>query len=484
MTTLLYQLLVNHWLLVFLVFITPYEDFILKFLPGPDIVFLASRFITELLIYAAFTILVFKKVGLRRSFNVSPLDLPIALFLISFFISVVVNPGSAGGSILSFRSNIRYIILFYLIINMSITNKQVHAIIKSFWLAGILQIGVGLLQFFSGGALNYLLLPRQTEGLLISKAYVLLATGRESGSLYGTTGDTIFLAYLMLVLLFFLLAYIGLQKASVKQAATGIHSPSGVIWILIACCTCISALTFSRFCFLISLGLILLHLMGFAHSKVKALGLLSILGGLFLVLFVILLSIQPPEFVTGRDLKSEFNFHGNLTSVFTEEYISVLQRQRLGALAGIGPTVILHKPLFGYGPSTELTIQGINRDGQDFLTKEWTSQGFEDVYWIAILSYQGLLGLLLFASIFIQLYLAASRIHSLTQNPTTKYLSLIAMYSVIAIIPSLFISGSIEFRIFGLYFWMIPGLMVNLYQQEKRGYLDKDGPTLSQPLTP
>jgi hypothetical protein len=58
-------------------------------------------------------------------------------------------------------------------------------------------------------------------------------------------------------------------------------------------------------------------------------------------------------------------------------------------------------------------------------------------------------------------------IYKFSNQQITKEISLAVRYIVISTSFLLFLNRAIEFRIYGFYFWLLPGLMFSLYIQEK-----------------
>ena len=453
-------------LLLFLAAITSFEDLIIKFLPVPEKIFFYSRFLSELSIYIAFILVVANKLVKRIPLSRTPLDLPILFFIGSAVISIIVNHSPIFGSIVNLRPLLRFILLFYLIVNLKITVNQASKITHTIIWAGTLQVAIGILQYLSRGALDNLLLPRATDIDIggVSKTYILLKTGREAGSIYGAAGDTVIYS-VFLVLIFILIIskrniffFGNNQENSVysKKDITKILPLIGILFLFIAI-----ALTYVRS------SLFAAIIIGLRHSA-RTFGRVKTFIVLFLamVLVIIVFTAIPPEFIS-ETKSTQKSIFSDITGIFTPEYINVAKKQRLGALIGIVPTVIFNKPILGYGADQISAIDGLNASKISFLTKVWTEEGFKDVYWAAILTFYGLAGLISMAWMFWRLYYCAKMIGKFSNEQITKEISLAVRYIVISTSFLLFLNRALEFRIYGFYFWLLPGLMFSLYIQEK-----------------
>jgi hypothetical protein len=134
---------------------------------------------------------------------------------------------------------------------------------------------------------------------------------------------------------------------------------------------------------------------------------------------------------------------------------------------GTAPTVIFNKPFLGYGADQISAIDRLNASKISFLTKVWTTEGFKDVYWVAILVFYGLSGLISMVWMFWRLYYCSRMIYKVSNEQITKEISLSVNYIIIVTSFLLFFNRTIEFRIYGFYFWFLSGLMFSLYLQEK-----------------
>ena len=444
--------------MVIIYFLTGYvafEEFVLKFLPVSDAVYFYFRFFGEILIYAAFGKLVIHKLYRGIPFVKTPIDFPIIGFYLVVLLSAAVNRSPLMGSLYNVRPLARYIVLFYLVVNSSLSEKRIATLLRIILGIGIAQVAVGILQWFGGSTLYDFFLPRATDLNVagFTKEFRLLEIGREIGSIYGTLGDTvIYGVFMILVLVVYLsrirrLEYLNLLGASVlcffiarsySRAATFSALLAGAAWYY------------------------------FHYGWKKTLRLVFATA----LIFGLLLAVVNPfglEYVNPR--KAKVGLVGNVTGVFSGSYVRVAQRQRLGSLIGNIPTVLLNKPILGYGADQNSTIEGLNRSQRSFLLKVLTKEGFKDVYWVAILCFYGVLGLGFFALIFYKLFRYALSLYkravgtafTLERNASvsrvTRQVAIIMLCLVAVTVFLLFFNRTLEFRGYGFYFWLCAGLM-------------------------
>ena len=460
-----------YLLLVILTAFISFEDFLLKFLPVSDSIFFYSRFISEILIYIAFTLVLAIKIIKRIPLVRTPIDLPIFLFLGSAFLSILINDSPIWGSIANLRPWLRFFILFYLILNIKITTIQASIINRTVILAGIVQVAIGLIQYISHGVLDNFLLPRASDTEIggIAKNNIILKAGREIGSIYGAAGDTVMYGTFIILILILVISKLHIAKLiSYGENNENINSlnedkilsPKFLGFLLPFLLIAIS-LSYVRACVFAAIVLIIIHsLKTFGRARTAiALLVVIIIGSLFFI-------ATPPEY-SGNARIEEQSILTNLTGILTSDYTKQLKNQRLGALIGTAPTVIFNRPFLGYGADQVSAIDSLNASKISFLTKVWTTEGFKDVYWVAILTFYGLAGLISLVWMFWRLYYSAQNIYKFSSEQITKEISLSVKYIIIITSFLLFFNRTIEFRIYGFYFWLLPGLMFRLYIQER-----------------
>ena len=430
-------------ILYFLTGYFAFEEFVLKFLPVSDSVYSYLRFLGEILIYAAFGRLVFHKLYKGIPFVKTPIDLPVIGFYVVVFLSIVINRSPLIGSLYNIRPFARYIVLFYLIVNSPLSKQRITTLLRIILGIGIIQIGIGLVQWHGGPTLYDLFLPRAStlEVAGFTKEYRLLEIGREIGSIYGTLGDTVIYGVFMIVILVIFLSRI---KRLEYLNLLGI-----AILLMFIARSYSRAATFSAL-----LACVVWYFFQYGWKKTLRISLISLL-----IFSVVLAILNPFELDYVNPRKAKVGLVGNVTGVFSGSYVKVAQKQRLGALIGNVPTVLANKPLLGYGADQNTTIERLNKSKRSFLLKILSKKGFKDVYWVAILCFYGVLGLGLFMFIFYRLFMASLKLYKRTLSKFTKEMAMVMLCLVIVTIFLLFFNRTLEFRGYGFYFWMCAGLM-------------------------
>lgn len=449
-----------NWTVLFLVIYMPFESFILSKLPVSDQLYLALQFFSELLIYGTFVLVMVKRFLQRPVFPRTAVDVPIILLLVIILASILVNQVPTWGSLLNFRSLFRYVVLFYLVVNLNLTRKWASRILLAILVTGIIQILLGGLQLMNVGAVDTFLLPRLSEAEIIgqTRSFHLVARGREIGSIYGTLGDTLYYGLFLLVVL---AVYLG--------RITRIKMPQ---MLFITAVFLAINYSYSRAAvFAMLLMLLVFFRIRFGLGRTAVVAFYGLTAGIIIFLFLFI-SASRSSYVNPADRQQ--NVLQNLSGIFSPTYFEIAQKQRLGMLLGVTPTVLANKPFLGYGPDNEETIKRINESNPSFLLTPLqgrTAAGFEDVYWIAFLAYHGILGLVTLAYIHLKFYQFGWYTYRRTEVVVIRKLAVAVMCLVATTPLLLFFNQTLEFRIYGFYFWLLPALLMNLYAQERKGEL-------------
>ena len=442
-------------MIYFLTGYVAFEEFVLKFLPVSDIAYSYLRFFGELLIYIAFGKLVIHKLHKGIPFVKTAIDLPIIGFYTIVLLSIFVNRSPLMGSLYNIRPFARYIVLFYLVANSSLSERRITTFLRIILGVGIFQLAAGLIQWMGGPDAFDFFLPREsTLGIAgFTKEYRLLEIGREIGSIYGTLGDTVIYGiFMILVLIVYLSRIRQLEYLNLLGAA--------ILFFFIAR-SYSRAATFSAL-----LAAAAWYYFHYGWKKTLR------LAGAMALIFGLLLAVVNPfnlEYINPR--KARVGLVGNVTGVFSGSYVRIAQKQRLGALIGNVPTVLINKPILGYGADQNSTIEGLNMSKRSFLLKILSKSGFKDVYWVAILCFYGILGLGFFALIFYQLFRAALNLYKRSVSTSsviergapvsrvTQQVAIIMLCLVAVTVFLLFFNRTLEYRGYGFYFWLCAGLM-------------------------
>jgi hypothetical protein len=447
-------------ILLFLTILIPFEDFLVKFIPVSGTLQFALRQVSELLIYGSFALLLMRQLKNNRFLRRTPIDIWLLLFILIAIISMVLNAAPLTGSVINLRAMLRYTILFYLVVNLKLSTTQRHKILKTIVGIGVIQMLIGGLQLISRGAIDPILLPPKLEFEVagITRNAAIFTQGREIGSIFGTLGDTIFLALFLLIVFAIYLGHV--KKLNLKA------------WLIILIFLVAINYTFARGVVLASIFMLAIFL-AFRWGKNRIIFATTIIIPFVIVGIYFLVATAAIYRDFNNPLFEKIGIIDNLTGIFTLDYIQRAQNQRLGALIGIPPTVMASKPFFGFGPDEETTIEQLNNSEPSFLYRQVVQKGFEDVYWTAIIAYFGVLGLFAFGMILFRILWSAAQIRQFSNDSKTRQLATTVLLLTLLTPPLLFFYRVLEFRSFSFYFWLLTGMMISAHVEEsiqrKRG---------------
>lgn len=408
-----------YWVLIFLIVFTVAEALILKFIPGPEQLYAAAQLTGEALVYLMFGATLIKTFLSHKPFRKTFTDIPLAAFLLGAAVSIAINQAPPTASLLNIRSAIRYIALFYSVVNLSLSQRQVSQLIKTILAMGAAEILIGVVQLAGGARLYSFFAPRQSEGI---RTFATLTQGRELGSVFGSLGDTVYFGLFMLVIL-------ALYLSPIKKINLRTLSAIAVIVVAIG-------FSYSRASFLLAILMIIVWYVQF--YKVRIIHAL-VAGAAFLAVFALIalgngVKTNDQEYINPRFQRQ--TILQNITNSFTKQYVANAQKNRLGELIWVPPVVARNAFWFGYGPDQTTTVNQLNKTDISNHYDLRNGSGFEDVYWVAIFAYYGIAGALAFIVLFATGVASAWNIAHRTESALTREIAT-ATYCLWAITPIL-----------------------------------------------
>lgn len=435
------SLLKVDYIVFFLALYFPFEEIFLKYLSFSDSVYSVLRYAGELLIYFLFIVVLIVKL-IKRDIKTTPLDFPFLIFLGLTIISSIINKTSFIEMSLFLRSVFRYVFLFYIVVNLKLSEEYVKKLIVALVIIGVIQSLIGFSQLAIGGPLNNALKPRESMLSIggYSKQQSVNSGIREKGSIYGTTGDTVSLALFLVVAFCLSLSLLYFVRKDLKK----------LLFMAITIFSAAIIFTFSRSTVL-TVIIILATILFIKKEKKKII--LVILGTL------IIFSFLPTEKLV---YKSNVNYKrvyrsplSNIAQVFTGKYqrSTYKLKGRTYILSDATTDVLSNSPIFGMGPRYGSEIKFFD---------------LRDVYWILILYEMGILGLAVFLYIFIKLWLISWNIYKNSKENYFKVLAFAYLAVIIGVFTENFFMPAIEVRTISVYFWLFAGIIVSNWIQLKK----------------
>jgi hypothetical protein len=436
--------------ILFLVVYMPLESFIIKFTPGPEQVYLAAQLGSEALVYALFAVVLLKRILAGKPIRHTPIDFLLILFAAGAVLSILLNGASPWASLSNLRPMLRFVLLYYVVINLDFSEAQVNNLLWAILIGGAIQILLGVVQRLGGAPVKALFIPRASTLDLLGKSrnFVLLTSGRELGSVFGTLGDTLhFGIFISIVLIVYLsriknLTWVNLLVISALMGGVALSYARGVFFAALVIIVIWYAVFYRPVYIPILAG--------------TGLALLIVIGGL--VLYGSTAATE--QYYNPR--QTETTAARNLLSIFSQSYLERARNQRLGAVIFVPPVVLREKPVFGYGPDTLLAIEKLSETELPVVYRALKESIFEDVYWVALLTYYGSFGLFTFIGIFLAVAVTAWKKHlDRAASPTSRALGRMAFLMVVNAVFILFFYRALEFRVFGFYLWFLAGIAIS-----------------------
>lgn len=298
-----------YWVLIFLIVFTVTEALILKFIPGPEQLYATAQLAGEALVYLMFGATLIKKFLSRKPFRKTFVDIPLAAFLLGAAVSIAINQAPPAASLLNVRSAIRYIALFYSVVNLSLSQRQVSQLIKTILAMGAAEILIGVVQLAGGARLYSFFAPLQSQGI---RTFAIATLGRELGSVFGSLGDTLYFGLFMLVIL-------ALYLNQIKKINLRTLSVIAVIVVAIG-------FSYSRASFLLAILMIAVWYIQFykvriVHALIAGAALLAVFA---LIVLVNGVQANDQEYVNPR-LERQTILE-NIVNSFTAQYVANAQK--------------------------------------------------------------------------------------------------------------------------------------------------------------
>ena len=440
---------IHLWLISLIAIYTPFEDWIVAWMPLPGAVQTGIRFIPELVIYLIFIQLVSQRLIKGKGWRATIIDPLVFAFAIATFISILINGSRLFPSLANLRSIWRYLALYYALVNLSLAQNQVVQLLKIMRTVGLIQAAIASIQFFLPGSVKIAFAAGNCEKGAIKKAScgTFLDSANLSGFLLLTIAVIVSIVYSQCSYLvpplrdvFTLGVYYFGMFASKKRAA-----------LLMSCLLIILTFTFLK---------------RFRNTRIL---LWVVSAAAIAVIFIYpLLSLDLD--IGQREIGEEVpNITSYFLSVFSPEYWEhTLSASRGWVVTKVCQTIWQSGSWFGFGPDHETLI---NQMGQ-FITSDEVkklvrdTEVFDDPYWFAFLGYFGVVGLIINWFILLRLFQTGRELLRITTVREYRVLAISFCSIIIIAFFYSFVERVFKLRHFSFYFWLLAGLVVNVYQMQ------------------
>ena len=450
-----------HLVVLTIAVYTPFEDFILRWVPVrvAEVLRLAPEAVLILLL----CVLILRNLSQGLSWKKTPLDLPVLCFLALSAGSAVVNEVPAIVWVLGIREFTRYVILYYVVVNARLSDQFTRTMIKVLFAMVLLEAGIGLLQSLLGVPFTSLFVPRAVTvgGAEIRPGFTQILSRRTR--IFGTLGRYGRLGFFLAI--FLLLAggfFLSLRSRLGTRSKLGLAAFSLVAFAALA-------LSFSRTSWLaLYAGVLVLLLLS---GRIKAL----LLAGLIPIAttLVLISSVTLETWKVART--EEASLAERYVATFSTGYLeALLEHGRMFILTEVSPVVLRDFPWLGLGPGTigsAATGGGTSSTGflPDYSHEDQLGiydlgiRRLHDVGWVAILAQVGVLGLLAFLWIVAQLGITAFHCYRKSTDHFVRGFSLGYLAMLAAIILGNFAMFVLSFRAISMYMWLFGGMLTTYW---------------------
>jgi hypothetical protein len=438
-------------ILLFLTLYVPVEDFVLKWLPVPGMVYAALRQGTDLLVIIAASLAVGDRVLRTRRFRAfgGGLDLFLVLFVASALFSALFHGADYLGVALNLKALLRYILVAYALLNVNVGETRLRLFGRVFIVALSIQVFVGVIQIAGGPGVAGFFLPRTPEEAVAGQQLKFTATWEaQHGWIFGTIGHTVGFGGFLLV---------GLAYWLTGQTVRPARYWTGAVGFLV-----LAYFTGSR-----ATTLAVILMVGFHQYMLGRFGKKLALG----------VFLSPLVLVAVLGLGMEFS--GNyVTEAFSGDYLEQAMNQRLGIallvipyfLSGLGPIDIL----FGITPDRAILGQMVSNMFDVPIALIHQIGMIEDVYWAALLVYYGVFGVGLLLAFLIRIFHRLWQSSQVLHGMSGRWSSIAVLLLGIAF-PLNMLGQFFEIRQFSFYLWLFIGLAFAYQRTLRRTSCEADG---------
>ncbi|MEO0769854.1 MAG: hypothetical protein AAFY72_10545 [Cyanobacteria bacterium J06649_4] len=448
---------VPFWIVFGIALYIPFEEFVLRWLPG--LVPVALRFVPELILYGLLITVCGNRIIKGYKLRSTPIDLLLVAFFLATAVSMVINGSALFRSIVNLRTMWRYLSVFYIVVNIDISRAQLRQLLQSLKVVFLIQGVLSAVQYFLPAGFNQAVFAPRGFEFGDFKGGARAADGLlKVGATAGTFSDSAVLSAFLLV---------GLCLSTVTIYATGHNTiPSyGDI-------AGFGSLLFGIFASKkrAALGLaILIPLVVFYVCRRKKLFVGSVwfyatVGTLALIAISIVGGADTS--FAGSDARTEsIGLSAYFLQIFSADYWQNSSEQSRGwFVRTIVNGTLVTKSFFGFGPDFDQAQSGLRATlstAADMAKLQRDEPVFDDAFWFAFFAYFGVVGTALYAFMLKRLYDASKWLTRVSTEP--EYRAIGGTFATLLLITVLyaFVERILRLRAFSFYFWLLAGLMVN-----------------------
>ena len=449
----------TFWIVWAIAIYLPFEEFILRWTPGPSIFILLIRFLHEFILYFLCIRVFYKRLASGDRLIKSSIELAFICFVLWSLALLVVNQTSIFAGLDNLRTLIRYFAVYYIVVDLKISKKKINLLLKTILILGLIQGYLVTIQYFAPGGFNNLFVPKtinlEVGEVAIKKGSEVGAGILKSGAVNGTFANTANTSAFLLVC-FIVLVVLALKNTTNSFLSISILNFFIMYFAFFA--------TYKRIALLFGLiiPVIILYLFRKKFLVSKIIWFYSF--GFFILLFCSLFFLNVDSSIDSWSIRkgADLNPIAYFQQLLSAEYWERGTRQWIIKTAFKG--IIGTGNWFGLSPSPHEAIQNlaelVPRQKSLILEREFW---FEDVYWSSMLIYYGIPGIALLGYILQRLYKTSQWLIDYCLESQSRNLGIaFCTLTIIAIFYG-FVERIFEIKCFSFYLWLLAGTVVNVY---------------------
>lgn len=453
------------WIVFGLTIYLPFEEFIIKWIPGSPAVPALARFIPESILYLLCLTVFWHKISCRQKLKSTPIDLLVIIFFLSNIVSIIINGSNVLTSVFfTLRTLWRYLSVYYIVVNIDISLEELSLILNSIKVVGLIQGVLASIQYFLPESIKQIFAPKDFEFAGYKKESYAAQGTVKAGSTFGTFDDPAILSSFLIVavIIFLVGAYTNFNNL--------IPNLQDLPKILIIFFGIFASKKRAALLLALIIPIVIMFCQGRKKDTLASIWLYATLGFITIVLVSFALPNVDTSFTDIQARKESVSLSAYFLQILSPEYWEESNQNSRGFLVKtIISTIISSHSWFGFGPDLEIARQNIasaiSNPGD---IKRIADIGpFEDVYWFAMLAYFGVVGLIIYFLILLRLYQVSKWLIKFSSNKVYKNLGVMFCTLIIVLVIYCFIERVLKFRPFSFYFWLLAGLVINAYYAQK-----------------
>ncbi|MEN8251877.1 MAG: hypothetical protein ABFS32_23350, partial [Bacteroidota bacterium] len=335
------------------------------------------------------------------------------------------------------------------------TEKQSSHLLYLRVVVALIQAGIGVVQYLGPDILTEIFAPRkvETDVGVGDRNFNLFGGVYKLGAVAGSLGQPVTFSMLLLIASVIILSRIWFMKSGIAR-----------LKLLVVALILLLGIVFSYKRGVLAITLMILPIIYLLYSDRRKKIFIS--SALMVLMIVTLSFFSLRSGVVVKEKTQEISPLASLTQLSYGEYWERTMRSSRGwFISQVGSTMLSSVSILGYSADQSFAKEKLASIGGAF-GKLASYNAFEDVYWVSMLVYYGLLGVAIYLMMMLKLYRVGKHI-SIHGNGDWKLIGTVLCALTIIALPLNFLYQGWDIRTFSFYYWLLAGLVVNHWAELK-----------------